>query len=259
MKLLASDFDGTLAFNNEIKESDIKKIKEFQEAGNLFGMSTGRNLEGILHVTDPYGIHLDFLVLASGSKLVGKNGQVLFDRPLNKDIVTRIYNATRCPKEYMFFTEKGAVVIHRAVSNRAFRLIEDISELEDVDYAFMAIKFMDGEEDQAQEAVDFINAHFSDEIIAYRNTINVDVVTKGCSKGKGVLMIAEHFNLDKEDIAVIGDSMNDISMFDVTDHAYSFEHIEPALKKHVNHFVGSVGECIDDLLRKEKEENHGDC
>ncbi len=253
MKLLASDFDGTLAFNNKIKESDIKKIKEFQDAGNLFGMSTGRNLEGILHVTDPLGIHLDFLVLASGAKLIGKEGVVLMDHSLSKDIVTRIYNATKCPKEYMFFTEKGAVVINQEVSKHVFKVIKDINELEDVPYNFMAIKFLEGEEKEAQEAVDFINAHFSDEIIAYRNTINVDIVYKGCSKGKGVLQIAEHFNLDKEDIAVIGDSMNDISMFDVTDHAYSFPHIEPKLKKHVNHFVGSVGECIDDLLKKDKE------
>lgn len=258
MKLLASDFDGTLAFNNEISEQDIKKIKEFQDAGNLFGMSTGRNLDGILRITEPYGIHLDFLVLASGSKLVDEKGQVFFDRPLNKDIVTRIYNATKCPKEYMFFADSGSVIMNHSIQNNFYKVIEDIGELEETDYAFMAIKYMEGEEAQAQQTVDFINAHFAEEVIAYRNTINVDIVSKGCSKGKGVLMVADHFHLKKEDIAVIGDSMNDISMFDITDHAYSFNHIEPVLKQHVNHFVGSVSECIDDLLEKEKSEKHGD-
>ena len=37
MKVLASDYDGTLLFNEKFKEGDLKKIKEFQKAGNLFG------------------------------------------------------------------------------------------------------------------------------------------------------------------------------------------------------------------------------
>ena len=31
MKVLASDYDGTLLFNEKFKEGDLKKIKEFQE------------------------------------------------------------------------------------------------------------------------------------------------------------------------------------------------------------------------------------
>ena len=38
MKVLASDYDGTLLFNEKFKEGDLKKIKEFQKAGNLFGL-----------------------------------------------------------------------------------------------------------------------------------------------------------------------------------------------------------------------------
>lgn len=38
MKVLASDYDGTLLFNEKFKEGDLKKIKEFQKVGNLFGL-----------------------------------------------------------------------------------------------------------------------------------------------------------------------------------------------------------------------------
>ena len=31
MKVLASDYDGTLLFNEQFKEGDLKKIKEFQK------------------------------------------------------------------------------------------------------------------------------------------------------------------------------------------------------------------------------------
>ena len=35
MKLLASDFDNTLWFNDHMKDNDVKNIKEFQKHGNL--------------------------------------------------------------------------------------------------------------------------------------------------------------------------------------------------------------------------------
>ena len=38
MKLLASDFDNTLWFNDHMKDNDVKNIKEFQKHGNLFGV-----------------------------------------------------------------------------------------------------------------------------------------------------------------------------------------------------------------------------
>ena len=47
MKLLASDYDGTLR-RPYVKQSDIKAIKRFRAAGNVFGIITGRTLEMIL-------------------------------------------------------------------------------------------------------------------------------------------------------------------------------------------------------------------
>lgn len=54
MKLLASDFDGTLLLHpnrndNIILKNDKKAIKKFQKEGNLFGICTGRSLDGVLN------------------------------------------------------------------------------------------------------------------------------------------------------------------------------------------------------------------
>ena len=59
MKVLASDYDGTLLFNEKFKEGDLKKIKEFQKAGNLFGLCSGRPFKGIYEFCKPY-IDFDF-------------------------------------------------------------------------------------------------------------------------------------------------------------------------------------------------------
>lgn len=47
IKGFAGDFNGTLFINNEIKEMDIKAIKQLQN-NTLFGISSGRLFSGLL-------------------------------------------------------------------------------------------------------------------------------------------------------------------------------------------------------------------
>ena len=52
MKILASDFDNTLFFSDGVHKEDVEAIRTFQKQGNLFGLCTGRQLEGIKY---PFG------------------------------------------------------------------------------------------------------------------------------------------------------------------------------------------------------------
>ena len=49
MIIIASDYDGTLNHHG-ISEADKNAIKKFREAGNKFGIVTGRDLEQALWV-----------------------------------------------------------------------------------------------------------------------------------------------------------------------------------------------------------------
>ena len=50
MKLIASDFDGTILIDESINKNDIKAIRDFQNVGNLFGLVTGRSC--LLYTSD---------------------------------------------------------------------------------------------------------------------------------------------------------------------------------------------------------------
>lgn len=47
MKILISDFDGTLFINNEVTEEAIAKISDFRKKGNIFIISTARNFSTV--------------------------------------------------------------------------------------------------------------------------------------------------------------------------------------------------------------------
>ena len=51
-KVFASDFDGTLYFYkaadpDKLPQESVEKIREYQEAGHLFGLCTGRQVGGL--------------------------------------------------------------------------------------------------------------------------------------------------------------------------------------------------------------------
>ena len=82
MKLLASDFDNTLWFNDHMKDNDVKNIKEFQKHGNLFGVCTGRCLHGIVNPSQPYNLEHDFYILLSGALVLNKDKEVIFEKQI---------------------------------------------------------------------------------------------------------------------------------------------------------------------------------
>ena len=51
-KVFASDFDGTLYFykasdERKLPPENVEKVKQYQEAGHLFGLCTGRQVGGL--------------------------------------------------------------------------------------------------------------------------------------------------------------------------------------------------------------------
>ena len=47
MKMLASDYDGTLYFEFGYRKTDLEAIRQFQKEGNLFGLCSGRPLSNL--------------------------------------------------------------------------------------------------------------------------------------------------------------------------------------------------------------------
>ena len=82
MKVLASDFDGTIFFKDHVKEEDVKAVKVFQNEGHLFGLCTGRPLIGVTkYVKDD--ITFDFYILSTGAVILDKNMNALYEKVKN--------------------------------------------------------------------------------------------------------------------------------------------------------------------------------
>ena len=62
MKLLATDYDGTLRYAQDVMPEDLKSIEEWKNKGNKFVIVTGRSKESIDAQIKLFNLPCDYLI-----------------------------------------------------------------------------------------------------------------------------------------------------------------------------------------------------
>ena len=225
-KGMASDFDNTLYFMFEdpkYRPGDREAVRAFRSAGGLFGVSTGRSLQGVrLAALDD--VHFDFYILVSGSLVLDGDGKELYKNTVPMDYVKALDTV------YTFDDELHGLQTH----------IDSFDDLDEAD--LYGISFYAGSAERAHEMEDEIHAAYGDVLTAYANTTVVDVVGKGCSKGAALEIVRQRLALDC--VGAIGDSFNDTSMLQAADVSFTFDYAPQAVQAAADHIVGSVKEAL---------------
>ena len=76
--ILASDFDGTIYIDFCISEKDIQAIRDFQEAGNLFAIVTGRSYASLYPLIEGK-IDPDIIIANNGGHIFVKKDEKLIE------------------------------------------------------------------------------------------------------------------------------------------------------------------------------------
>ena len=251
MKILISDIDGTLYFEDKkdkIMPSDLESIKKLQSNGHLFGVCTGRSYSGVKLAIENFDIHLDFMILASGAIILNSEENIVKKLTMERNIVEQIYNcisSNNCEIQFTtdkYFYFKGPT---EYTSSNAVRF-NDFYEIPEEEFTTFALGFNDCKE--LENVKNLLNDNFGDYISTHRNKNSLDISRKECSKGVAIAELREFFNVDENDIHVIGDSYNDISMFQSTTNSYTFFNSPQIVKDNAKYLVNSISECINIIL-----------
>ena len=80
-----------------------------------------------------------------------------------------------------------------------------------------------------------------------------ELTPRGCNKGDGLEYYCKSLGINKDDVYVVGDSGNDIAMFQkFYDHSYCMAHAYPSVKKYAKHTVTRVYRLDKLVLKGEK-------
>ncbi|WP_182201725.1 HAD family hydrolase [Paraliobacillus salinarum] len=260
IKLFATDLDGTLLQNyTSILEEDKKAMQLLNERDVQLAIATGRadnEIKEIYRLLELNGHR----VSQNGSFVHNSNNQLLVEQTFPNNISQALLSEIE--KHEINYLISTAEQILLKEKTPFFKKYEDVFFFPIVEHGpfdtemgntILPSKFMVvGETEEITAVQHKLNERFSGQLESYLSDPNcVDIVPKGINKGDALVQLLETIDLEPEQIAVIGDSFNDISMFQMTPHSYAISTAHPEVKKHATHVVEHVHDAIADLQAKE--------
>lgn len=255
MKILASDYDGTLRISEYVSDEDKKAIQEFRKAGNHFGIVTGRSIESLKQEIEVNELVYDFIITNNGGVIYDKDFNLLqclymnFDQAL--DIISYIKTLDCASYVMNDGYHRHKYVVDENQIDHKYGNVEVSDELPEniLDRGKIA-QLVISLNDQllAEEIAHYINSNFKGYAVAYVNVNCVDIVPDGVSKAEGLYFIENEMEYEHDSIYAIGDSFNDLPMLEEF-HGCTLTHARSVIKEQADYVYDSVGDCIRDLLK----------
>lgn len=191
MKLLASDYDGTLKYDKINLQLNIKAVQEFMQNGNIFAIVTGRCFESIKKEIDTYNIPYDYLSCNNGLVLFDNNDKLICSSFLHPKVLKLICERANNygAKNIIFYNEYGKTI--------------ELNNIVELLLTFDSIN-------NAVSFKGFITTELNN-IKCYIFGKNI-ILGKALTKADAINAIKNIENIDVNDIYTVGDYKNDIEM-----------------------------------------------
>lgn len=250
MKLLASDFDGTLAIHNCVPEINYEYIELLRRQGHHFAIVTGR---GEMAVIDNMRPMFDYILATSGSYIVNNLGNVIYRSLLAKEQLLQMISIARNSNACSYEISNGCfasltylVPVDKHPYQSLKKFLKSFSGVEselleaDLNVQFSIAFYNEADRDQVLlelEKIEGIHIHI--------NGLYVDITNSACSKQTAIEYLNSINQYDQ--IFTIGDALNDYEMVK-SNYGFAMEDGHDDLKQIARQTVPSVAECIRRIL-----------
>ena len=259
MKLFASDFDGTFYFwskDKKVFHENVQAVKEFQKE-NKFAVVTGRSPQSIINNLKSTDLKCDYIAGYNGGIVCDQNLNILYEDHPELDVykILELLENEEI-KSFSFFADKYMYVkcYDRSIRNYSFmfhyaylnnkRCTFSLNKVKNTPILMATLVCRNDE--QARKICERIdNLHMK--CTTYMNHNCIDITGLNSSKQKAVEIIGNHMKADE--IYVIGDSYNDLSMIEYY-NGFTLAHANEEIKKKAHKVVKSVSEAIYSILHE---------
>jgi len=253
-KVFASDFDGTLYFYKadvKLPPENVEKIREYQQAGHLFGLCTGRQVGGLTPFITGL-VEPDFFITSSGANIVDRNYQPILKRGVNRDVADKLVKEY-VPKGYRLTLDvEGEICVFAPMDYPGKYYV--ITGVDDAPKGLIHQVSIHTEalEDAAAVSAS-INQRYGEFVEAFQNVVEVDIAPRGCSKGKGVMYLKEYMKDHIGDCVLygIGDSINDLPLLEASDVSYTFPYAPKIVQEKATKVVETIVDALEDSMKHE--------
>lgn len=259
IKLFVTDLDGTLlGVDHYIKNEDIDALKRMIEQGTPLAVASGRMDHEIAEVLKRVGVN-GHRVSQNGAYVFNNQDAPIHEKIFEDELAKRIIDTI--DEEPMIKTVSTADQTFTKESNEFLKLISkqmfhDILVTPDLnDKVGKSVKpskiTLHGKEEDVIKVAEKVKDTFGEEVDSFiSHETCVDIMPKSINKQSGLHQLIEGLEVKPEEIACVGDSFNDVSMFEMTPHSYVMSTAHEDVKSHANTVVAHVHEAIEDLDKK---------
>ena len=249
-KVFASDFDGTLYFykaEDKLPAVSVEKIKEYQAAGHLFGLCTGRQVGGLTPFIGGV-ITPDFYITSSGANIVDEHFQPILKRGVDRGVADALVRRYQADHRMTLDVEGDICVFAEMDYPGKYYVITGVDDAPQGLIHQVSIHNETPEEAAAVSA--WVNEHYGGSVTAFQNVIEVDIAPGDCSKGKGVEFLREHMRGKWGDVTLygIGDSINDLPLIEAADVSYTFPYAPEEVQRRATKVVATIVDALADSM-----------
>ncbi len=286
IKLIVSDMDGTLFNSNqEISPYNLAAIQNARKNGVQFMIATGRSMEAMQPTLDKYQLQCG-LILMNGAEVRDEQHNIIntidLDYSTIPAITKRLEEMGYIP-EYM--TNNGSQICtteDKMILNMGYRMLcldrthtltlEQAIEKGKTSHFMNILTRNETVEELLSKKLEIrkivvfnpnteMNAKNREELIkefpkyailsSYPENIEINAAT--AQKGYGLEQAIKKMGITKDEVAVFGDGLNDISMFELFPNSFAPMNAEPEVKQKAKEIIPTnnddgVGKKINELL-----------
>lgn len=239
IKMLVTDLDGTL-LNEEKKvtETTKKYLNELKSKGYIIVIASGRTYSSILDITENAEF-TSYLITDNGACIYDRNNnETLMHHKITKESILKIMEFYNKDFEYIDFCSKNACYKLLSLSNynESIEIVKEnaLKEIEKIEINHLAISMK--ENSMVKELFEKLKNTLTELDISlmqdsFRNKITLEVLPKNCSKKNAIEHLAKILKIEKNNIIVFGDGLNDIEMIENCGYGVALKNALPEVKK----------------------------
>lgn len=242
IKMIVLDLDGTL-LNSERKVSERSKnyLKKLKEMGYIIVIATGRIYESINYAIDGFDF-VNYVITDTGASCYDTcHGHTIFNNPIELETAKKFKKFYNDNCAFIDICDKHTIYMYSDINNEHYfiKTIKDwkyiFNNCKEISHISVSMKTNEQvmelynklKEDIPELYINIMQDSFSD-----RKWI--EAVKKGCTKYSAITKLANHLNINNDEIIAFGDGLNDIDMLKNCGIGVALSNALPKVKESAN-------------------------
>lgn len=266
IKLIVSDLDGTLlGHDKRVHPREREALRQAASQGIKLCLASGRMHGEMRAFADMAGIGSEaFVISINGAYVFGNGDKLLSESAFDKELASEVLEAAAglrvgilaCTGDVNLSPEQNDIVSF--VNQRLMKPMTVAPDLADRLRAgeLQLCKFsFFGEMAELRRLEAVVERRFAGRATWYVTDKDcLDVMPFGVTKGAGLVRLLRELDIRPEETVCIGDSFNDVSMFEVTPHSFAMAGSDPLVLKAARHTAFHVADAVSWALKRNMEE-----